>query len=154
MGRGRSIFWAVVYFTDLSTCAKFQCRSSRASYLPQGSLVNMSEKYASGAIFGRIYLDEWARYSRPAFSLRYYHIRTTIVLSLVCIADTVAKLRAQQLGRNRHIVACWAKALSPNAEIASHLNSLILADRRLKMRSMYGNRVRRVEICGRNSNRK
>jgi len=76
------------------------------------------------------------------------------VLSLVCIADTVAKLRAQQLGRNRHIVACLAKALSPNAEIASRLNSLILADRRLKMRSMYGNWVRRVEICGRNLNRK
>ena len=29
MGRGRSIFWAVVYFTDLSMCAKFQGLSQR-----------------------------------------------------------------------------------------------------------------------------
>ena len=59
MGRGRSIFCPVVYVTDLSTCAKFQGRSSRASYLPQGSLMKMpSEKYASGAILGHIYLDE------------------------------------------------------------------------------------------------
>ena len=41
MGRGSSIFWAVVYFTELSTRAKFQGRSSRASYLPQGSLVKI-----------------------------------------------------------------------------------------------------------------
>jgi len=56
--------------------------------------------------------------------------------SFVCIADTVAKLRARQLGRNRHIVAWSAKALSLNAEIVSRLNSLILADRGLKVRSM------------------
>ena len=53
--------------------------------------------------------------------------------SFVCIADTVEKLPARQLRRNRHIVARSAKALSPNAEIVSRLNSLILADRRLKM---------------------
>ena len=60
MGRGRSIFRAVVfYFTDLSTRAKFQGRSSRASYLSQGSLVKMpSEKYASEAILGYVYVDE------------------------------------------------------------------------------------------------
>ena len=59
MGRGRSIFWAVVYFMDLSICAKFQGHSSTASYLCQGSLVKMpSEKYASGAILGHVYLDE------------------------------------------------------------------------------------------------
>ena len=58
MGRGRSIFWAAVYFMDLSICAKFQGRSSRASYLSQGSLLEMpSVKYASGAIFGHVYLD-------------------------------------------------------------------------------------------------
>ena len=56
MGRGRSIFWPVVYFADLSTCAKFQGRSSRASYLPQGSLT--SGKYSFGAILGHIHLDE------------------------------------------------------------------------------------------------
>ena len=56
--------------------------------------------------------------------------------SFVYIADTVAKLRARELGRNRHIVAESAKAPSPNAEIVSRLNSLILADRRLKMRSL------------------
>ena len=56
--------------------------------------------------------------------------------SFVCVADTVAKLRARQLGRNRRIVARSAKSLSPNAEIVSRLNSLILADRRLKMRSL------------------
>ena len=50
--------------------------------------------------------------------------------SFVCIADTVAKLRARQLGRNRHIVAWSAKLVSPNAEIVSRLNSVILADRR------------------------
>ena len=50
----------------------------------------------------------------------------------VCIADTVAKLRARQLGRNRHIVAWSAKLLSPNTEIVSRLNWVILADRRLK----------------------
>jgi len=50
----------------------------------------------------------------------------------------VAKLGAQQLGRNRHIVAWSAKLLSPNAAIVGRLNSLglILADRRLKMRSI------------------
>ena len=59
MARGRSIFWAVVNFTDLSMCAKFQGRSSMASYLSQGSLMKMpSEKYASGAILGLVYLDE------------------------------------------------------------------------------------------------
>ena len=58
MGRGRSIFWAAVYFMDLSICAKFQNRSSRASYLSQGSLMKMpSVKHASGAIFGHIYID-------------------------------------------------------------------------------------------------
>jgi len=59
MGRGRSIFWAAVYFIDLSICAKFQGRSSRASYLSQGSLVKMpSEKYVSEAILGHVYVDE------------------------------------------------------------------------------------------------
>ena len=59
MGRGRSIFWAAVYFMDLSICAKFQGRSSRASYLSQGSLMKMpSVKHASGAILGSVYLDE------------------------------------------------------------------------------------------------
>ena len=59
MGRGRSIFWAIVYFIDLSICAKFQGLSSRASYLPQGSLMKMpSEKYASGTILGHLYADE------------------------------------------------------------------------------------------------
>jgi len=52
--------------------------------------------------------------------------------SFVCIANTVAKLQARQLGRNRHIVARSAKLLSPNAKVVSRLNSLILADRRLK----------------------
>ena len=33
MGRGRSIFWAEVYFMDLSICAKFQGHSLTASYL-------------------------------------------------------------------------------------------------------------------------
>ena len=104
MGRGRSIFRAVGYFTELSTCAKFQGRSSRASYLPQGSLMKMpSEKYASGAILNHLYADECARYSRSAFKVRYYRISTTIVPSFVCTADTVAKLRARQLGRNRRI---------------------------------------------------
>jgi len=111
MARGRSIFCTVVYFTDLSTCAKFQGRSSMASYLPQGSLMKMpSEKYASGGILGLVYLDEWARYFRPAFYVRYYHISTRIVPSLACIADTVAKLRARQLGRNRHIKPSWKYA--------------------------------------------
>ena len=32
MGRGRSIFWAVVYFTDLSMCAKFQGLSQRLHF--------------------------------------------------------------------------------------------------------------------------
>ena len=133
MGRGRSIFWAVVYFTDLSTCAEFQCRSSRASYLPQGSRMKMpSEKYASGAILGHLYADEWARYTRSAFIVRYYRISTTIMPSFVCTAATVEKLPARQLRRNRHIVARSAKLLSPNAEIVSRSNSLILADRRLK----------------------
>ena len=133
MGRGESIFWPVVYFADLSTCAKFQGRSSRASYLPQGSLMNMrSEKYASGAILGHLYADDWARYTRCAFIIRYYRISTTIVPSFARIAATVSKLRARQLRRNRHIVARSAKLLSPNAEIVSRLNSLILADRRLK----------------------
>ena len=78
--------------------------SSRASYLPQGSRIKMpSEKHASGAIFGHVYMDELARYFRPACNVRYYRIRTTIVPIFVCIADTVAKLRARQLGRNRHI---------------------------------------------------
>jgi len=54
------------------------------------------------------------------------------VPSLVCIADRVAKLRARQLPRNRHIVAHTAKLLSLNAKIVSRLNSLILADRGLK----------------------
>ena len=58
------------------------------------------------------------------------------MLSLVCIGDTVAKLQAGELGRNRHIVAWSAKSLSPNAEIVSRLNSLILADTGLKMRSI------------------
>ena len=63
MGRGRSIFSAAVYFMDLSICAKFQNRSSRASYLSQGSLMKMpSVKYASGAklgsVLGSVYLDE------------------------------------------------------------------------------------------------
>jgi len=129
MGRGRSIFRAVGYFTVLSTCAKFQGCSSRASYLPHGSRMKMpSEKYVSGAILGHMYLDECARYSRSVFKVRYYRIRATIVPSFVCIADTVAKLRARQLGRNRRIVARSAKSLSPNAEIVSRLNSLILAD--------------------------
>ena len=56
MGRGRPIFWPIVYFTDLSTCAKFQRRSSRVLYLPQRSLMKMPS--ASGAILGHIYLDE------------------------------------------------------------------------------------------------
>ena len=104
MGRGRSIFLAAVYFTDLSMRAKFQGRSSKASYLPQGSRMKMpSEKHASGAIFGHVYMDELARYFRPALNVRYYHISTTIVPSFVCIADTVAKLRARQLWRNRRI---------------------------------------------------
>jgi len=54
------------------------------------------------------------------------------VPSFVCIADTVAKFRARQLGRNPHIVAWSAKLLSLNAEIVSRLNSVMLADRRLK----------------------
>ena len=59
MGRGRSIFRAAVYFMDLSTYAKFQGRSSRASYLSQGSLKKMSsEKYASGTILGHLYVDK------------------------------------------------------------------------------------------------
>ena len=59
MGRGRSIFWDVVYFMDLSITAKFQGHSSTASYLCQGSLVKMpSEKYASWAILGHEYVDE------------------------------------------------------------------------------------------------
>ena len=59
MGHGRSIFWAVVYFMDLSICAKFQGHSSAASYHSQGSQMKMpSEKYASGAILGHVYLDE------------------------------------------------------------------------------------------------
>ena len=62
-----------------------------------------SVKYASGAIFGHVYMDELARYFRPALNVRYYHISTTIVPSFVCIADTVAKLRARQLWRNRRI---------------------------------------------------
>jgi len=136
MGRGRSIFRAAVYFTDLSTRAKFQGRSSRASYLPQGSRMEPSEKHASGAIFGHVYMDELARYLRPAFNVRYYRMRTTIVPIFVCIAATVSKLRAGQLGRNRRIVARSAKLLSPNAEIVSRSNSLILADRRLKRRSL------------------
>ena len=111
---GRSIFWAVVYFMDLSICAKFQRHSLRASYLSQGSLMKMpSEKYASGGILGLVYLDEWARYSRSGFSERYYHTSTTIVPSFVCIADTVA-LRVRQLERNRHIVAWSAKLLKPS----------------------------------------
>ena len=104
MGRGRSIFSAAVYFMDLSICAKFQGRSSRASYLSQGSLMKMpSVKHASGAILGSVYLDEWARYSRPGFVLWYCAISNTILPSFVCIADTVSKLRARQLGRNRRI---------------------------------------------------
>ena len=58
---------------------------------------------------------------------------TTIVPSFICTADTVAKLRVRQLGRNRHNVAWSAKLLSPNAEIVSRFNSVILADRRLKI---------------------
>jgi len=59
MGRGRSIFWAIVYFMDLNICAKFQGHSSTASYLSRGSQMKMpSEKYASGAILGYVYLDE------------------------------------------------------------------------------------------------
>ena len=59
MGRGRSIFWAIDYFMDLSICAKFQGHSSTASYLSQGSQMKMpSEKCASGAILGHVYLDE------------------------------------------------------------------------------------------------
>jgi len=42
--------------------------------------------------------------------------------------------------------------LSPNAETISRYNSLILADRRLAMRFIYGNWVRKVEICGQNRN--
>jgi len=57
MGRGKSIYWAIVYFIDLSTCAKFQGHSSTVSYLSQESLMK-SEKYASGAILGHVYLDE------------------------------------------------------------------------------------------------
>jgi len=57
MGRGRAIFWAIVYFMDLSFCAKFQGCSSTASYLSQGSLMKMpSVKYASEAILGHVYL--------------------------------------------------------------------------------------------------
>ena len=49
MGHGRSIFWAAAYFMDLSISAKFQGRSSRASYLSRGGLIKMpSVKYASG----------------------------------------------------------------------------------------------------------
>ena len=36
------------------------------------------------------------------------------------------------MGKNRQIVAWSAKLLSPNAEIVSRLNSVTLADRRLK----------------------
>ena len=44
--------------------------------------------------------------------------------SFVCIANTVAKLQARRLRRNRHrpIVAWSAKLLSSNAEIDSRLN--------------------------------
>jgi len=57
MGRGRAIFWAIVYFMDLSIYAKFQGCSSTASYLSQGSLMKMpSVKYASEAILGHVYL--------------------------------------------------------------------------------------------------
>ena len=80
-----------------------------------------------------MYIWTSARYSRPGFNLRYYYISTTIVPSFVCIADTFAKLRARQLVKNRQIVAWSAKLLSPNAEIVSRLNSVILADRRLKI---------------------
>ena len=59
IGRGKSIYWAIGYFIDLSTCAKFQGHSSTVSYLSQGSLMKMpSEKYVSGAILGHVYLDE------------------------------------------------------------------------------------------------
>jgi len=59
MGRRRSIFWVIVYFMDLSICAKFQGHSSTASYLSQGSQMKMpSKKYSSGAILGHVYLDE------------------------------------------------------------------------------------------------
>ena len=59
IGRGGLIYWAVVYFIDLSISAKFQGHSSTASYLSQGSLMKMpSNKYASGAILGHVYLDE------------------------------------------------------------------------------------------------
>jgi len=52
------MFWAIVYFMDPNICAKFQGRSSRASYLSRGSLMKMpSEKYSSGAILGHVYLD-------------------------------------------------------------------------------------------------
>jgi len=45
-------------------------------------------------------------------------------------------------------------SLSQNAETISRYNSLILADRRLEMRFIYGNWVCKVEICGQNWNQK
>jgi len=141
MGHGRSIFWAIVYFMDLSICAKFQGHSSMASYLSQGSQMKMpSEKYVSGAILGHVQYIWTSKLDIPDL-VSTYHISTTIVPSFVCIADAVAKFRARQLGRNRHIVAWSAKLLSPNAEIVTRLNSVILADRRLKMHPISGNWV-------------
>ena len=110
---------------DLNIRVKFRGRRPTASYFSHGSLVKKpSVKYASRAILVHIYLDESARYSRPAFIVRYNRIRSIIVLSFVCIANTVAKLPARRLGRNRYrpIVAWFAKLLSLNAEIVSRLN--------------------------------
>ena len=76
-------------------------------HIPWKHLVNSHLSPSSGPVLSHchVYLNEWARYSRPACILRYYHISTTIVPSFVCKADTVAELQARELGRNRHIVA-------------------------------------------------
>ena len=53
MGLARSIFLAIVCFIDLNIYAKFQCRSSRASFFSHGNLIKMpSVKYVCEAILG------------------------------------------------------------------------------------------------------
>ena len=154
MGHGRSIFWIGVYFMDLSICAKFQGRSSRASYLSQGSLLKMLSNMRLRPYWATYISTTKLDIPDLVFILWYYPTSATILASFAGVSlllqnDRTTNLRDCPI--SRIMLAMW-NSLSPNAETINSYNALILADRRLKMHFLTGNRVRKVEIWGQNRN--
>jgi len=63
--------------------------------------------------------------------------------------DRTMNLRDRPISR---VMLAMRNSLSPKVDTINHYNSLILADRRLKMRLLVGDRVWKVEICSQNQN--